>query len=109
MVVTQVTTVFELSKTHPEQSADSLQRHAQRVGMAHVGSVITTLFLVYAGVSLPLLILFMGEHGALIRALTYEPIADEIVRTLVSTIGLVLAMPVSTAMTVWWLKRKTVK
>ncbi|MFZ2803931.1 MAG: YibE/F family protein [Patescibacteria group bacterium] len=108
MVVTQVATVFELAQSNPVEDPKKLYRQAYNVGMAHVGSIITTLFLVYAGVSMPLLVIFMGEHGSLAHALNYEPLVEEIIRTLVGTIGLVIAMPISTRVAIWWIKKKAV-
>jgi uncharacterized membrane protein len=105
MNLTQVATVFEFSQSHADMSVEQIRRQAYNVGMAHLNSIIMTLFLVYAGVSLPLLVIFMGEHGSLFRALHYEPLADEIIRTLVGTIGLVVAMPISTIIAVWWIKK----
>lgn len=106
MVVTQVATVFELAQSDPPPEPTQLYQKSYSVGMAHLGSVITTLFLVYAGVSMPLLVIFMGEHGTLTRALNYEPLVDEIVRTLTGTIGLIIAMPVATRVAMWWIERK---
>ena len=105
MVVTQVATVFELAQSNPLSKAKELYAQAYAVGMAHLGSIITTLFLVYAGVSLPTLVIFLGEHGALSHVLNYEPLVDEMIRTLVGTIGLIVAMPISTRVTIWWLRR----
>lgn len=102
MVVTQVATVFELAPASQASETKKLYAQAYSVGMAHLGSIITTLFLVYAGVSLPILVIFMGEHGALSHVLNYEPLVDEMIRTLVGTIGLIFAMPISTRLTIWW-------
>ena len=105
MVVTQVATVFELAGANERIDRTSLYRRSYSVGMAHLGSIITTLFLVYAGVSLPLLVIFMGGHSSLTHALNYEPLVDEMIRTLVGTIGLIIAMPVSTLVAIWWIER----
>jgi uncharacterized membrane protein len=106
MAVTQVATVFELAAAHLDPPA-SLVRRAHAVGMAHLGSIVTTLFLVYAGVSLPTLVLFAGAHGSLTDALHYEPLVEEIVRTLVGTIGLILAMPIATRLAILWISKKS--
>jgi uncharacterized membrane protein len=68
-----------------------------------------TLFLAYAGVSLPLLILFISGQSAFTgwsQVANNEIIATEIVRALVGSIGLILAVPISTFIAVWFYKRK---
>ena len=67
-----------------------------RVGRDHVGSIVNTLVLAYAGASLPLLIVFELSGTPISRVLTSELVATEIVRTLVGSIGLLAAMPFTT-------------
>ncbi len=103
MVVTQVATVMEFAAASPKADNWDIYRKSYTVGIAHLGSIINTLFLVYAGVSFPLLIVYAGD-GSLFSALNYEPLASEIIRTLAGTIGLIIAMPTSTLLATWWLK-----
>jgi uncharacterized membrane protein len=105
MVVTQVATAMEFSEADTTSSVKSLYAQTYSVGIAHLGSIINTLFLVYAGISLPLLILFIGGGSSVASALNYEPLATDIIRTLVGTIGLIIAMPTSTALAAWWMGR----
>ncbi len=74
---------------------------ASRVGRSHIGAAITTLFLAYAGASLPLLVLFSvtGQPAGLI--LNGEAVATELVRTVVGGIGLVAAVPIATLVATW--------
>ena len=67
-----------------------------RVGQDHIASMINTLILVYAGASLPLLLLFLDNPRPFSEVVNYEIIADEIIRTLVGSIGLILAVPLTT-------------
>ena len=105
MVVTQVATVVELMEASPDSSRAQLYANAYRVGIAHLGSIINTLFLVYAGVSFPLLIIYAGGGSSISGALNYEPLVSDIIRTLVGTIGLIIAMPTSTWLATRWLKK----
>lgn len=105
MVVTQAATVMELIDANPQADQKSVYRKAYTVGVAHLGSIINTLFLVYAGVSLPLLIIYASGQSSLSAALNYEPLASDIIRTLTGTIGLIIAMPLSTVLAAWWLKQ----
>jgi uncharacterized membrane protein len=96
VAVTQASAVWELREADPGLDARSLFRAGMRVGRDHVGSIVNTLALAYAGASLPLLIIFQLSELPLGRLLGAEVVATEIVRTLVGSIGLIAAMPVTT-------------
>lgn len=100
VTVSQAATVAEIARANPQLSRWQLYRAGTRVGRAHVASVVNTLVLAYAGASLPLLLLIVvstsGDDTGLI--LTAQPIAQEIVRSVVATVGLVAAVPVTTAL-----------
>lgn len=105
MVVTQIATVAELMKADLSLSKKQIFKQAYTVGVAHLNSMINTLFLIYAGVSLPILIILFGNHYSWSRIMNFEIITSEIIRTLTSTIGLIISMPIATAVGVWWLKK----
>jgi uncharacterized membrane protein len=71
-----------------------------RIGRDHIASVVNTLVLAYAGASLPLLLLFSIADSGVETVATSEIVAQEIVRTLVGSIGLVASVPVTTALAV---------
>jgi uncharacterized membrane protein len=98
VTVTQVSAVSELRAAQPDIANEELVRRALRIGRDHISSTVNTLFLAYAGASLPLLLLFTeaGQHIGNIA--TREVVAVEIVRSLVGSIGLVSAVPISTWM-----------
>jgi uncharacterized membrane protein len=107
MIVTQVSTVEELIEASPAASTKQIYKQSYRVGIAHLGSIINTLFLIYAGVLLPTLIVFSGSENYLVTLLSYEPASSEILRILMGTIGLIIAMPTSTFFAAKWLTRKS--
>lgn len=98
--VSQAATVGELARADPNLSRWQLYRAGTRVGRAHVASVVNTLVLAYAGASLPLLLLIVLSTGGqdIGTVLTAQPIAQEIVRSVVATVGLVAAVPLTTAL-----------
>ncbi len=98
VTVTQVSIVAALRRANPGLSARHLYQEALRVGRDHVASSVNTLVLAYAGASLPLLIFFAQGTQPVFRILTGEVVAIEIVRMLVGSIGLVLAVPMTTAL-----------
>ncbi len=101
VTVTQVSTVAALRRTNPALSARQLYGEALRVGRDHVASSVNTLVLAYAGAALPLLIFFAQGTQPVLRILTGEIVAIEIVRMLVGSIGLILAVPLTTALAAW--------
>jgi uncharacterized membrane protein len=98
VTVTQASAVWELSESQPGLSRRELYATGLRIGRDHVASTVNTLALAYAGASLPLLILFVLTDQSLGTIANSEIIATEIVRTLVGSIGLVMAVPITTAL-----------
>ncbi|MCK2218846.1 YibE/F family protein [Actinomadura sp. ATCC 31491] len=98
VTVTQAVTVGELARADPAAGFTRLYRSAMRVGRAHIASVINTIILAYAGASLPLLLLFSLGSQPLGEVLTTPVVAQEIVRSIAGTLGLISAVPVTTAL-----------
>ena len=98
VTVTQSATVAELARANPSYGVRELYRAGNRVGRSHIASVVNTIVLAYAGSSLPLLILILAGSGSLADVVTDQIIAQEIVRSVVATLGLVAAVPVTTAL-----------
>ncbi len=98
VTVTQVSTVAELRYRSPQLSTPELVASGIRVGRDHIASTVNTLLLAYAGASMPLLLLFAVSNQSLPMVANSELIAVEIVRTLCGSIGLVAAVPITTAL-----------
>lgn len=98
VTVTQVSAVCELRAADPEMPGRALYRAALRVGRDHIASTVNTLLLAYAGASLPLLVIFTTSGDGVVDTLTSGVLAQEVVRTLAGSIGLVAAVPVTTAL-----------
>jgi uncharacterized membrane protein len=98
VTVTQASAVWEIHAADPERSAGDLYRSGMKIGRDHIASTVDTLVLAYAGSSLPLLILFLLGGRPFSDVVTTEIVAEEIVRTLVGSIGLVASVPVTTAL-----------
>lgn len=97
IIVAQVSTVGQLLVANPKMPFEKLYKSALTVGKDHIASLVNTLVLAYAGTNLPLFILFYLDHQTPIWViLNNETLAEEIVRTLVGTIGLVMAVPLTT-------------
>ncbi|WP_436776233.1 YibE/F family protein [Yinghuangia sp. YIM S09857] len=98
VTVTQTSAVWELKHANPALRARDLYRAGVRIGRDHIASTVNTLVLAYAGASLPLLLLFSGSDMSAQGVATSEIVAEEVVRTLVGSIGLVASVPVTTAL-----------
>jgi uncharacterized membrane protein len=93
VVMTQVAAVEELAETHDRKGVVA---SAMRIGRHHIAAGVNTLLLAYAGASMPLLLLFSLDGTGWATAASSELIATEIARTLVGSVGLLLAIPLAT-------------
>lgn len=105
VAISQAAAVKEIREANPGQTKPEVWRKAMRVGVSHISSMTNTLFLAYAGASLPLLILFTSGQSGFASwdiAINNEILATEIVRTLAGSVGLILTVPISTLVAVSW-------
>ncbi len=105
ITVSQTSIVFQLYSLKNEISSSELFKRSLQVGKDHIASMINTLILVYTGASLPLLLLFMSNPRPFGEILSYELITTEIVRTLVGSIGLILAVPITTYLASYFVRK----
>lgn len=98
LTVTQASTVAALRRARPDLTAAAVFREALKVGQDHVVATVNTLVLAYAGASLPVLLIFSVADRPFQDTVNGEVVAAEIVATLVGSIGLVLAVPITTAL-----------
>jgi uncharacterized membrane protein len=96
ITVTQASTVWELHAVRPDLGKAGLVRSGLKVGRDHVASTVNTLLLAYAGAAMPLLLFFVLAGQSIGTVLNGEIVAVEVVRTLVGSIGLVAAVPITT-------------
>jgi len=98
VTVTQASTVLALQRADPSQGIGQLYRGALAVGRDHVAATVNTLVLAYAGSSLTILLLLSVDGPAFADSVNSEAIAEQIVSTLLGSIGLVAAVPITTAL-----------
>jgi uncharacterized membrane protein len=96
VTVTQASAVWELQTANPRLGHRGLFDSGLRIGRDHIASTVNTLLLAYAGAGLPLVILFSLSGLPLGVVASSEVIAVEIARTLIGSIGLVAAVPITT-------------
>lgn len=100
VTVSQAAIVKQLKIANKSLKKWELYKMAMDVGHDHISSAVNTLILVYAGAAMPMLLLFINTDLSYADVINYPVIAEEIVRTLVSSIGLVLAVPITTLLAV---------
>lgn len=93
--VGQASAVFELANVNRELPWYRLFRSSLNIGRDHIAATVNTLLLAYVGASMPLMLAFMLYPEPIWRRVNREPIAEELVRTLVGSIGLILAVPLT--------------
>jgi uncharacterized membrane protein len=98
VTTSQASLVSELHRANPAARTAELLRGALSVGRDHVAATVNTLFLAYAGASLPLLVLFVTANEPLGSVVTTEVVAVEVVRTLCGSVGLIAAVPLTTVL-----------
>jgi uncharacterized membrane protein len=97
VTITQASAVWELRAAAPDLTRRRIFASAMRIGRDHIASTIYTLVFAYAGASIIVLLLLDIYNRPALDLISNEAIAEEIVRTLASSIGLVLAVPITTA------------
>lgn len=101
----QAAVVEELHKAQPSFSSRELFSRASSVGREHIISLVNTLVLAYTGASLPLLLLFEIYERPAWLVLNSEIIIEEVVRMLIGSIALILAVPLTTGLAAWYYGR----
>ena len=92
ITITQTSIVEKLKKNNNKESF----KQAMHIGQDHIASLINTIFLIYAGAVLPTLLLFASNPQSLAGLLNFEPLAEEIIRSIIGSLSLILAVPIST-------------
>lgn len=105
IAITQASIVLSLSSANPVLRGFDLFKKAMDIGRDHISAVVNTLVLAYTGAALPTLLLFnlISLPGGYV--LSADVIAEEVVRTLISTSGLIMAVPLTTIITIFLIKK----
>lgn len=106
VAVSQAGFVFQLHKANKKLSFKKLYQQAMEVGKDHISSMVNTLILVYTGASLPLLLLFMNNPQPIGFILNQEIVAEEIIRMLIGSIGVIMTAPLTTLLAAAVAKKK---
>ena len=104
IAIGQAISTEELYRAGKDMTPREIYRRALRIGREHIGALVNTLAIAYVGVALPLLLLIQNSTFGLLYIINNEIFATELIRILVGSIGLILAVPVTTAIAVYMLR-----
>lgn len=105
IAISQAAIVYKLKEVSPNLKFGALFSKAMDVGRDHIASVVNTLVLVYTGAALPLLLLFLLNSAPFTEIMNEEFMAEEILRTLVASIGVVISVPLTTLIAVLMIRK----
>jgi uncharacterized membrane protein len=97
VTITQASAIWQLREVSPDITWRELYTRGMAVGRDHIASTVYTIVFAYAGAALPLLLLFAVYPTPIWTLVTSSALAEEVIRTIVGAIALVLAVPVTTA------------
>ena len=101
VTITQVSTVWELHAANPAMSRRRLFTQGMAVGRDHIASTVYTLAFAYVGTALPMLMAAALMQRSTVDLLQVAQISEEIARTLTASVGLILAIPLTTVIAAW--------
>lgn len=101
LVLGQTSTVIEMYRANPDMTLRERYIRSMNVGKDHIAATVNTLVLAYLGASLSLFLMFSTSDVRIVNLINMNYMAEEIVRTLVGTIGLFMAVPITTFLACW--------
>ncbi len=109
VTATQTAVIWELKKTNPNLKLKELYQKSLKVGREHIASLVNTLALAYAGAALPLfIILYINESVPFWLKINSAAIAEEIIRTVVGSSALILAVPISSLLAAYFISKRRI-
>ncbi len=106
VAISQAISVEELNKVAPHLNRWHVYKRAIRIGKEHIGALVGTLAIAYVGVSLPLILLYSESSTSFAITINQEIFSTEIIRILISSIGLILAVPITTMLAAYIVIKK---
>ncbi len=109
ITISQSSIAHQLKHSKPSIEFKELFQRTLTVGRDHIASLVNTLILVYTSTSLPLLLLFLNNEKGFYFTINSEIVAEEIIIMLITSIGLIIAVPISTFISCYFVNRKDIK
>jgi uncharacterized membrane protein len=109
VTVNQVSAMQEVYRANPNLTRDYLFRSSMNIGRDHIASMVNTLFIAYAGASMPLVMLLQANNISFREIINNNIFAEEIVRTFIGSIGLILIVPITSFIASFLITKKNSK
>lgn len=106
IAIGQAIAIEELFRAGRHLTRSQVYVRGIRIGREHIGALVNTLAIAYVGASLPLLLLIQNSELGMLFILNSEIFATEIIRILIGSIGLILAVPITTLIASYMLHGK---
>lgn len=106
IAIGQSVAIDEISRAGSSLTVRELYKRGLRVGREHIGALVNTLAIAYVGVSLPFLLLIYNSPAGFATTINSELFATEIIRILIGSIGLIIAVPITTLIAAYMLAKK---
>lgn len=106
IAIGQAIAIEELFRAGKHLTRKEVYLRAIRIGREHIGALVNTLAIAYVGASLPLLLLMQSSTAGLLFIINNEIFATEIIRILIGSIGLILAVPITNLLATYMLHDK---
>lgn len=106
ITISQSAIAYQLKATNKDMQFKELFFRTMEVGKDHIASLVNTLILVYTSTSMPLLLLFLNGNESFMHVINREVIAEEIIQTLVASIGLIIAVPITTFIAAYFFSKE---
>ncbi len=106
IAIGQAVAIEELFRAGKHMTRKEVYKRGIRIGREHIGALVNTLAIAYVGASLPLLLLIQSSTVGTLFIINSEIFATEIVRILIGSIGLILAVPITTLIASYMLHGK---
>lgn len=100
VTITQSSAVWEIKAAQPNITPRNLFAAGMRIGRDHIASTVYTIAFAYAGAALPMLMIVSLYDRSLLDSIMSAEMVEEVVRILVGSVGLVLAIPITTGIAV---------
>ncbi len=107
IAIGQAISIEELLRAGKHLSRKEVYKRGIRIGREHIGALVNTLAIAYVGASLPLILLMQSSTTGILFIINSELFSTEIVRILIGSIGLILAVPITTLLSSYMLYGKT--
>jgi len=91
----------ELSNEMRDKDFIKMVKSGMNIGRDAIGTMTNTLILAYVGGSLAIILLFTAYNRNLLVLMNFEMIIVEVIKSIVGSIGIVLAVPVTVLFSAW--------